>query len=203
MNLLASAAPVSLPGPRARDAVLVTRCVTGDDQAARDLFAQYYPIAGAFLGKLGVKPVDIEDASQDVLLQFFRYLPSFRGEAELKTWLYRLCITEARRLRRRWRIGATLRALLADEPAVTDVVPPATRSEETMARLCQSALDSMNEGHRLVFVLYEMEGLPGKQIAELAGCPLPTVWRRLHTARKHFRSALGLETSASDEQGEP
>jgi RNA polymerase sigma-70 factor (ECF subfamily) len=175
------------------DADLVHRNLEGDAEAARTLHARYHSIAASFLRKLGVQAGDIDDACQEVFLQFFRYLPSFRGEAELKTWLYRLCITEARRARRRGRIGATLRALLAREQAGHDRVPPATLSEETMAHLCQDALDRMSAGHRLVFVLYEMEGVPGKQIAEIAGCPVATVWRRLHDARHVFRKALGLE----------
>ena len=59
------------------------------------------------------------------------------------------------------------------------------------------ALDQMTERERLVFVLYEFEGLPGKQIAEIANCPEATVWRRLHYARSTFRKALGhLPTEA-------
>jgi DNA-directed RNA polymerase specialized sigma24 family protein len=38
-----------------------------------------------------------------------------------------------------------------------------------------------------------MEGLPGKQIAEIVKCPEATVWRRLHYARRTFRVALGLD----------
>jgi RNA polymerase sigma-70 factor, ECF subfamily len=181
----------------ALDADLVQRCVVGERAAARALHARYYPVAAAFLRKLGTRPEEIEDAGQEVFLQFFRYLASFRGEAQLKTWLYRLCVTEARRLRRRRRLGAALAAVLMRERR-EEAIPAAASSEATMRKLVERALDRMGEGHRLVFVLFEMEGVPGKQVAEIARCPEATVWRRLHDARRVFRETLGLEPSADE-----
>src|SRR5450631_676766 len=84
---------------RAVDVELVERCVRGEGAAAHALHEKYYSAAAAFLRKLGARPDEMEDACQEVFLQFFRYLPSFRGEAQIKTWLFRLCITEARRAR--------------------------------------------------------------------------------------------------------
>ena len=180
---------------RAADRDLIVACVGGDGEAARTLHERYYGVASAFLRKLGTRPGEIEDACQEVFLRFFRYLPTFRGEAELKTWLYRLCITEARRARRRRRIGQVLEVFLVQRRAeASDQVPAAGRTDATLARLCSAALDRMGEGLRLVFVLYEMEGLSGKQIAEIAGCPEATVWRRLHDARRQFRAALDTDT---------
>lgn len=190
-------APPTAPAvTRATDRDLIAACVGGDGEAARTLHERYYGVAFAFLRKLGTRPGEIEDACQEVFLRFFRYLPTFRGEAELKTWLYRLCITEARSARRRRRIGQVLEVLLIQRRAeASEQIPAAGRTDATLARLCSAALDRMGEGLRLVFVLYEMEGLSGKQIAEIAGCPEATVWRRLHDARRLFRAALDTDTA--------
>jgi RNA polymerase sigma-70 factor (ECF subfamily) len=151
----------------------------------------------AFLRKLGAREQDIEDACQDVFVELFRYLPRFRGQADLKTWLYRLCVTQARRTRSRSRIMRVVRERLQSDSPAEPTVPPATMTESTMLRRVRHALDQMNEGERLVFVLYEFEGLAGKQIAEIADCPEATVWRRLHYARRIFRDVLGVtETEA-------
>jgi len=182
------------PAPRTTERDLIAACVGGDGEAARKLHVRYHAVASAFLRKLGTGPGDLEDACQEVFLRFFRHLPSFRGEAELKTWLYRLCITEARRARRRRRIGRVLEVFLIQRRADdNEHIPAAARSDATLARVCGAALDRMGEGLRLCFVLYEMEGLSGKQIAEIAGCPEATVWRRLHDARRQFRSALDAD----------
>jgi RNA polymerase sigma-70 factor (ECF subfamily) len=149
-------------------------------------------VAVAFLRKLGAREGDVEDACQDVFVELFRYLPTFRGQADLKTWLYRLCVTQARRTRSRSRIMRVLRERLQSDCPPEPTIQPATVTESTMIKRINSALDKMNEGDRLVFVLYEFEGLPGKQIAAIADCPEATVWRRLHYARRQFRETLGL-----------
>lgn len=185
------------PVPPTLDQALLKRCVAGEANAWRSFHRHYYPIAAAFLRKLGTRPEELEDACQEVFLQAHRYLPSFRGEAEIKTWLYRLCVTEARRLRRRGRLGRMLRAWLTHEPADVNVTPPATRTDDAILALVEKALGAMNEGERLVFVLFEMEGLAGKDVAAIAGCPEATLWRRLHHARKIFRTTLGDEDASA------
>jgi RNA polymerase sigma-70 factor (ECF subfamily) len=173
---------------------LVQNCLGGDPEAWRGLHRRYYPIAVAFLRKLGADEEDVEDAAQEVFVELFRYLPTFRGQADLKTWLYRLCATQARRIRHRSRILRVIREKLqSDAPA--PAAPAATMTDASLVRHMKAALDQMNEGDRLVFVLYEFEGLSGKQIAPIANCPESTVWRRLHYARRIFRDTLGVHTS--------
>jgi RNA polymerase sigma-70 factor, ECF subfamily len=174
---------------------LIRSCVAGDSDAWRAMHRRYYPVAVAFLRKLGARESDIEDACQEVFVELVRYLPTFRGQADLKTWLYRLCVTQARRVRSRSRTLRLIRERLQSDTAPEPTVPPATVTESTMLERLASVLDKMNEGDRLVFVLYEFEGLPGKQIAAIAECPEATVWRRLHYARRAFCDALGLAES--------
>jgi RNA polymerase sigma-70 factor (ECF subfamily) len=172
-------------------ASLVRRCVSGERDAWRALHARYRPIASAFLRRLGVQGEDLDDACQEVFLQMFRYLPRFRGEAQIKTWLYRLCITEAGNARRRRRLAQTaeiaLRHQLDGQPAAAGPV----MTDEMAGRRIDAALAALKAGERQVFVLFEMQGLDGEQIAAIAGCPVATVWRRLHYARQTFRQAIG------------
>jgi RNA polymerase sigma-70 factor (ECF subfamily) len=186
-------APISEPsvaGPP--EVALVGRCVSGDEQAWRDLYRAHYPVAGAFLRKLGVKERELDDATQEVFVQLFRALPQFRGEAQLKTWLYRLCATQARRVRR-WRaVSEALGSWFGDN------APRSTLqelSDDSVLRQVSAALDRLSDTDRLVFVLYELEGMSGSEIAEIVGCPVTTVWRKLHYARQNFRAAVGGEAS--------
>jgi len=171
---------------------LIEDCAEGDALAWRKLHRKYYPVAAAFLRKLGVRERDLEDATQDVFLQMHKYLPRFRRQAELSTWLYRLCITQARHTRRRTRVTEALLSLLSIMPNGAMLSEPAFSEDLAKERIAQ-ALAALPEGERSVFVLYEMEGLPGKQIAEIVKCPEATVWRRLHYARRTFREALGID----------
>ena len=175
---------------------LIEDCAEGDALAWRKLHRKYFPVAAAFLRKLGVREGDLEDATQDVFLQMYKYLPRFRRQAELSTWLYRLCITQARHTRRRARVTEALLSIISLMPTSSQLSEPAFSEALAQKRIAQ-ALATLPEGERAVFVLYEMEGLPGKQIAEIVKCPEATVWRRLHYARRTFREALGIEPEAA------
>jgi RNA polymerase sigma-70 factor (ECF subfamily) len=179
-------------GRHAIDAELIQRSLAGDAAATRDLHGEYAPIAIAFLRRLGTRPEEIDDACQEVFLRFFRHLGAFRGEAELKTWLFRLCATEARRMRRRRKLAATLALLLQREPAAR-AVAPATWSDATMHRLVAQALDRMAPAQREAFLLFQLEGLTGKEVARLAGQSLPSAFRRLYEAQRLVRETLDLD----------
>jgi RNA polymerase sigma-70 factor (ECF subfamily) len=177
---------------RPDDAELIQRSVRGDERAARDLHRAYAPIATAFLRKLGIRRDEIDDARQEEVLQFFRYLAGFRAEAELKTWLFRLCVSEARRTRRRRKSGIALAGLLRSHP-VNDVAPPASRSEETIQELVQRAVDRMPADQRQAFILFELDGLTGKEVAKIGGRSLPSTLRRRYEAQRVVRDLLGIE----------
>jgi RNA polymerase sigma-70 factor, ECF subfamily len=181
-------------GPSSRDS-LVSRCLSGGPAAWRDLHREYYPVAAAFLRKLGVKEAEMEDACQEVFLQMFRYLPSFRGEANLKTWLYRLCATEAGKWRRRWRVLSMLSVVLHGQAATFGTAGQEFDSGLARKRV-EAALALMKPAERMVFVLFEMEGVSGEEIARIVKCPVATVWRRLHYARRTFRESLEAGASA-------
>jgi RNA polymerase sigma-70 factor, ECF subfamily len=168
---------------------LVPRVVQGEREAWRAFHEHFHPVATAFLRRLGVSDTEMEDACQDVFLQAYRYLPRFRGDAEVKTWFYRLCVSEARQVRRRGRISRELAGGFAAQRLDTSV-PAQTRTREAILSRVAEALRAMNDSERLAFVLFEIEGVPGKEIAEISGCPEPTVWRRLHHARRTFRELL-------------
>ncbi|HWA78139.1 MAG TPA: RNA polymerase sigma factor [Polyangiaceae bacterium] len=171
---------------------LVVDCVNGDAAAWRKLHREYYPIAVAFLRKLGVSAGDVEDIAQEVFIETYRHLAGFRGDAQLKTWLYRLCITQARYARRRRALTEALRALLARQPQMTSGSGPLC--EYKARRRIELALSKLSEHERTALVLYELEGLPGKQVAEILGCKEATLWRRLHYARQKFVAAFNATT---------
>ncbi len=186
----AAISPLTDLGASVEDA-LVELCQQGNTDAWRTLHRRYYPTVAAFLRRLGVREHDLEDALQEVFLQTFRSLSQFRGDAQLKTWLYRLCITQARRIRRRARVTEALRRALSLLPPESLTSKPGL-CEESARRRVEAALAKLSDTERVVLVLYEMEGVPGKEISQILDCPEATVWRRLHYARRAFRTALGV-----------
>ena len=178
--------------PRRSDAELIRQSLAGDERAARELHRAYAPIATRYLRKLGIRPYELDDARQEVFLQFFRYLAGFRAEAELKTWLFRLCLTEARRMRRLRKSGTALGDRLRNQ-IVNYVVPPASRSEETIQELVRRAVDRMRPDQRQAFILFELDGLTGKEVAKIWGRSLPATLRRRYEAQRVLQEMLGIE----------
>lgn len=169
---------------------LVERCVSGERQAWRELHERYYPTVFGFLRRLGVKPPDTEDTCQDVFIQVFRYLAKFEHRADLRTWLYKLCISQAVRARRRAAVRRAIQWLLGQQPPAAG---GAEWNEAETQRRVHAALGQMKEIHRTVFVLYELEGLSGQEVAAVAGIPFSTVRRRLHHARQEFETLITEE----------
>jgi len=171
--------------------MLVSRCVAGDEAAWASLYARHARTIAHFLRRLGVAPEALDDALQEVFLQAFRSLESFRGDAAIRTWLYRLAVTQARRSREKERFARRIRQVLALELA-SEVVP-SDEQYGAAERLLQTALGRLTPLEREAFVLYELEGQSGAELAAIFGCPEATVYRRLHDARKKFQSVVESE----------
>ena len=139
---------------------------------------------------------DVEDLVHEVFLVAVRRRGSFRGEASVKTWLFRIAHNVVRGRRRRERVRRWLFARHAEElPAErVAIVTPLEEIEqrEQSARL-YAALDRIPDDYRVALILYEIEGLSGEQVAELLGVPLGTIWVRLHRGRARLLCELSRE----------
>ena len=129
---------------------------------------------------------DIDDAVQEVFLVALRKRTSFAGRAAPTTWLYAIAQRVVMAARRRARV----RRFFGLHPAESHATPETPQqifehreSSEHLYRL----LDRLSDKKRTVFVLFELEGLPGEEIAHIVGCPLKTVWTRLHHARRELK----------------
>ena len=160
---------------------LIERCVAGDREAWDELHRLYRPQALAFLRRLGVGPREAEDACQEVFLQVFRYLPGFERRADFRTWLYKLCISQAARLRRR---AALLRPLWWLGLGAASIAQEWSASRAV--ELCDRALAAMGSGHRTAFVLFELEGLTTAEVARTLGIPDASARRKIQEARRRF-----------------
>jgi RNA polymerase sigma-70 factor (ECF subfamily) len=179
---------------------LIARCVLGEDQAWRDLHRKYYPVASRFLRRMGISASELDDACQEVFVQVFRYLARFEQRADFRTWLYKLCLSQSSRVRRRRRLHQALDWLRRRDPSLREAAVEPEWSASAVALRVKQALDQMKPMHKEVFVLFELEGIPGEEIARILRCPPVTVRRRLHYARQEFETLLHSEAA---EEGKP
>jgi RNA polymerase sigma-70 factor (ECF subfamily) len=153
------------------------------------LFRLYARFVASFLYRLGVRGADIEDAVQEVFLTAHRRGGYRPGAASPTTFLAQLALEV--NLARRRRAGRQQPFDREDLAAATLGEAPADPSQALLAkdaaRRLQAALDSMDQGHRAVFVLFELEGESCESIAAGLQIPVGTVFSRLHAARRVFR----------------
>ena len=154
----------------------------------RRIFDGDFDYVWASLRRLGVADRDLEDLSQEVFVQVYRKIDDYDPARPIRPWLFGFTFRCASDWRRRaWRRLEVLG--VASEPAAT--TPGA---EETMARaedvdLALRALECVDIERRAVFILYELDGYPMKEIAESLGIPVFTGYSRLRVAREEFEAA--------------
>ena len=136
---------------------------------------------------------DVDDVVQEVFLTAHRLLPSFRGEAAISTWLFRLTTNAVRVHRRRagrWRNLQHRVQLLQPAAQAHTRNPEEELERQRELALAYEALDAMSEKYRTMLVLFRLEGLSGEELAALSGLPIATVWVRLHRARAQFAAKV-------------
>jgi len=153
-----------------------------------EVFRDHAPFLWRAAVGLGVPESDADDLCQEVMLVVHRKLPTFDGRA-LRSWLYGICLRVCSDYRRSARVR---RERPTDQ--LPDAPVPPTQPEDVDARRAelrlQRTLDELDDDKRAVFVLFEIEQLTLKEIAEATETPLQTVYSRLQAARAHVREAF-------------
>jgi len=155
------------------------------------IYAAWFHEVARWVRAFGGLEADVEDLTQEVFMVVRRKLDTFDGR-NLPGWLYRVAQRTVRDYRRR----AWFRRIFAGKPAEAEAESPSgwmraadpgeileqREAEKTLGQI----LSQMSAVRRTAFILFEVEGYSGEEIAELEGIPLNTVWTRLHHARKDF-----------------
>jgi RNA polymerase sigma-70 factor (ECF subfamily) len=169
------------------EAALIARCKGGDGAAWRALYVAQFGYVSRLARNLGTPPAEIDDVIQEVFTIAFRRLNDFQY-GQLTTWLFRICANVVTDHHRKRRVRTAFAALFGPREEEASPQPgPEAQLEQAQARVqVGRLLAQMSPKKREVFVLFELEGLSGEEIAERVGCPVDTVWTRLFHARKEF-----------------
>lgn len=162
------------------------------------LYDAWFDKVASWVAAMGAPPGDRDDLVQDVFIVVLRRLPSFDGE-NIAAWLYQIT---RRRVRDFRRLSWFKRLLFRDNSSLEALGGTETNANAGDLRDQQRRLDHLlevlGEEQRAAFVLFEIDGLSGEEIAGMQGVPLNTVWARIHTARKKLSERLTkLERAAS------
>ena len=189
-------------GDRPRLAVVGASAARRDDTEAtfRDIYERWFEDVVKWLYALGMPSSDTEDLAQEIFLVVRRKLNRFDG-GNLAGWLYRIAQLTVRDHRRRnWFKNLTLRRRNVDlaKLAVGTPGPEVRYADAENRRRLQALVARMSEKLRTTFVLFEIEGYSGEEIARIQDIPLGTVWTRLHLARKEFWRLLKKQRDAEE-----
>jgi RNA polymerase sigma-70 factor (ECF subfamily) len=170
---------------------LIQQAQAGDTAA----FAMLIEMHGQFVYNLALRALnntqEAEDIAQETFIRAWQGLASFRGEAQLRTWLYR--ITTNLCYNRLPRLKADFEAL---DPTDAVLLPEQTRSVEVGMVMAEwreqiyMAVDELPETYRLLISLRHTDGYSYEEIAEITQMPLGTVKTGLFRARRQLQEAL-------------
>ena len=167
------------------------------EQVFREHAPRVYNLARRMLGN----DADAEDVTQDVLLQVVRKLDTFRGDANLTTWLHRVTVNAAlahrrKRATREHRETPDPLEMFSENGYHAHAVKPWSATPDRLAlkrettELIEKAIRELPELYRDVYVLADVEGLPNQDIGDILGLSLAAVKSRLHRGRLLMRQAL-------------
>ncbi|HEY0714199.1 MAG TPA: RNA polymerase sigma factor [Polyangia bacterium] len=156
------------------------------------LYDRWFEDVYRWLRALGAPAADREDLAQEVFLVVRRRLVDFDNE-NVAGWLYRIASRQvAAHRRRKWFRNLLARPAKEDLDTLLSAAddPASLLERKERQQLLTRLLDRMSAIRRTTFVLFEIEGYSGEEIARLQGVPVKTVWTRLHHARKDLFAML-------------
>jgi RNA polymerase sigma-70 factor (ECF subfamily) len=185
------------------DEQLFQRYTNGDEHGFQLLMERYEPRIQGFLRKRLSDEERVEDLTQDTFLRIHRARESYDPARKFSTWIHtianNLLKNEFRnRSRRRETAFSELRPEHSTSGAPTRPVefesghadPEQETYRSELREAIGTAIERMDEHHRIPFVMREVDDLSYEEIAEAIGIPVGTVKSRLNRARHSFRSLL-------------
>lgn len=184
---------------------LIDSARLGDEAAFEALVQAHAPrLLRLALGILGESHA-AEDAVQEALVQAWKGLSNFRGDAALATWLHTITVRTCRRYTatlpavQPWPLDHHVEALWADPDYTVD--PVAVLSRSARREELRNALDSLPEAYRVAVLLHDVEGLSAARVAVVTRCPLGTAKARIRRGRAALVTALAAASDDADHLG--
>ena len=183
------------------DETLMRRVQQGDTEAFEALFSRHSPRIYRQAMHLLSNEAEAEEIMQEVFLTLYEKAGTFRGDAAVSTWLYRLtanaCISRLRRRNRHQEvlIDDYLPRFQDDGHHQQPVIDWSQDLEGSLVRdeaqqLLRQAIEQLRPLDKAVVVLSDLEELPQRETSEILGLSVSAVKARLHRARLYLRSQL-------------
>ena len=146
---------------------------------------------------------DAEDVAQEVFIQVYRSIHSFKGESKLSTWLYRIATTRALDLLRsrksKKRFGFMQRLFGDNNEPIHEIPdfnhPGVSLDQKENAAKLFKAIAQLPDNQKTAFTLHKLEDLSYQEISEVMKTSIPAVESLMHRAKQNLRKILEKESS--------
>ena len=168
------------------DSATIRLACQGDERAMRLLWTQYAPVVDAVVRRLVGDADQAEDVAQEVWIQIFRALPTYRGDAQFSTWAHRIAVNRTLNALRRLRRLDKLETGIEEDSASVDH----DGDRSILAATIDEAVQHLAPGARAVFLLHDVEGYTHEEIAAELGITSGGSKSQLFKARAKLRRLL-------------
>lgn len=177
---------------RSRADVELTKAAAAGDMAAfEELYNRHHRRVYSICLRMLQNASEAEDLTQDVFIQLYRKVGSFRGDSAFTTWLHRLTVNQVLMHFRKRNVKFEKTTEEGETPVQ---IVSGTENPFRMPIVDKIALDiaiaQLPDGYKNVFVLHDVEGFEHEEVAKILGCSVGTSKSQLHKARLKMRKLL-------------
>ncbi len=176
---------------KATDHELAKLAALGNIHAFERLYERYHRRTYSLCLRMTSSQTESEDLTQEVFIQLFRKIGSFRGESAFSTWLHRLTVNQVlMHFRRR----SVKNEKTSEDGEIPEQIVPGTENQSKMPVLdriaLKRAIEQLPPGYKSAFVLHDVEGYEHEEVARILGISVGTSKSQLHKARLKLRGLL-------------
>lgn len=168
------------------------RLASGGNLAAFELiYERYHRRTYSLCLRMTANQTEAEDLTQEVFIQLFRKIGSFRGDSAFSTWLHRLTVNQVLMHFRKRSVKNEKTSEDGEMPEQTVRGTANPNRMQVVDRIAlKNAIAGLPNGYRNVFVLHDVEGFEHEEVARIMGISVGTSKSQLHKARLKLRGLL-------------
>lgn len=175
----------------APDFELTQSAAKGDMVAFEEIYQRHHRRVYSICLRMLQNAHEAEDLTQDVFIQLYRKIGSFRGDSAFTTWLHRMTVNQVLMHFRKRNVKFEK---TTEEGETPDQIVAGTANPDRMPVVdkiaLENAIDQLPTGYKNVFVLHDVEGFEHEEVAKILGCSVGTSKSQLHKARLKLRKLL-------------
>jgi RNA polymerase sigma-70 factor (ECF subfamily) len=174
-----------------KDFDLAQSASNGDMIAFEELYKRHHRRVYSICLRMLQNASEAEDLTQDVFIQLYRKIGSFRGDSAFTTWLHRMTVNQVLMHFRKRNVKLEK---TTEEGETPDQIVSGTANPEKMRIVdkiaLDNAIDQLPAGYKNVFLLHDVEGFEHEEVAKILGCSVGTSKSQLHKARLKLQKLL-------------